>query len=322
MRPSLRSRWKTGRDGGTAALTILFLVVAGLSGCGEQGSTGPYAGLFPDPAELDNVNGAGEGTEYREQTLYDFLNGGAELYFDYDIVAAASREYRLPEEAGVEVSIYDMGHPESAFGIYSIFRYAGADRADIGNEAIMTPATLDFWKGKYYCKILVFGAPDEAEALMATLAKLVTDRIPEAGSPPGLLDLLPVKSRIGGSEKYFRRQLALNNIRYLDSENVLNLGEGTEGVTAEYVAGESRYTGYIVRYADSAEAAEAFKRYSGFLERKGEETSRSGINVFILDSGGAEAVVLQGRHIAGVWGAEADEMGFIEAVIASLAGEA
>ena len=102
---------------------------------------------------------------------------------------------------------------------------------------------------------------------------------------------------------------------------VPNLGDGTEGVTAEYGVGESRYTGYIVSYSDSAQARGAFERYSDFLRGKAKETSRNGINMFILDSGGMDAAVLQGSHIVGVWGAEAGDIGFVETVLASLARE-
>ena len=270
MRSSVSPRWKDEGRGVAPTAVILLMVAAGLlvaalTGCGEQAGTGPYAGLFPDPAGVEHGTGAGEATVYRDETLYDFLNGGAELYFDYDIVAVASMEYQLPGDSGIELSIYDMGEPRNAFGIYSIFRYAGADLAGIGNEAIRTPATLDFWKGKYYCKLFAFGSSDVAEAAMAALGSSVAERIFEAGHEPELLGLLPAEARLAVSEKYFRRHLALNNIRYVDSENVLGLGDGTEGVTAEYRAGDAEYTGYIVRYPDSAEAGAAFARYSDFL---------------------------------------------------------
>jgi hypothetical protein len=297
------------------------LLVATLTGCGEKPSTGPYAGLFPAPGEVEHVTGAGEVTEYRDETLYDFLNGGAELYFDYDIVAVASLEYRLPEDSGIEISVYDMGEPRNAFGIFSIFRYAGADRADIGSEAIKTPATLDFWKGRYYCKLFAFGSSDVAEGVMTALGRSVADRISEAGSEPEILGLLPGEARISGSEKYFRRHLALNNIRYVDSENVLGLGDRTEGATAGYRAGEHEYTGYIIGYPTSAEAGAAFENYSSFLGAKAEERSQNGIKMFILDSGTTEAAALAGGHIVGIWDADTADLGFIEDLLATLAGE-
>ncbi len=305
---------------------ILSLLAAGLlmtalTGCGKKVGTAAYAGLFPEPGEMEHVTGAGQVTEFRDETLYDFLNGGAELYFDYDIVAVASREYQIAGASGIEISIYDMGEPRNAFGIYSIFRCAGADRADIGNEAMRTPATLDFWKGKYYCKMLAFGSSDVTEAVMAALGRSVAGRISEAGSEPELLGLLPGETRIAGSEKYFRRHLALNNIRYVDSGNVLGLGDGTEGVTAEYTVGESGYTGYIIRYPTSAEAHTAFQAYSDFLGAKGDEASRNGIKVYVLDNGSTEAFVLQGSRIVGVWDAATGDLGFIESVAAGPAGD-
>lgn len=308
----------------TAALASLLtasVLMAALTGCGEQAGTGPYGGLFPEPGDVEHVTGAGEMTEYRDETLYDFLNGGAELYFDYDIVAVASREYRLPEDSGIEVSVYDMGRPRNAFGIYSIFRYAGADHAEIGNEAIVTPTTLDFWKGDYYCKLFAFGPSEATGDVMLALGRAVAQRISEAGSRPALLGLLPGEAMRRGSEKYFHRHLALNNIRYVDSENVLSLGSGTEGVTAEYRTGQSEYTGYIVRYPSSAEAETAFRDYSDFLGQEAEEVSRNGVKMFILEEGPIEAIALAGSHIVGVWDADTSDLDFIHSVEASLAGE-
>ena len=297
------------------------VIVALLMGCSDEVGQRPYEGLFPDPDEVELVTGAGEVTEYREDTLYDFLNGGAELYFDFDIVAVASREYRLPQDSGIEVSLYDMGESRNAFGIYSIFRYAGADYAKIGNEAIVTPATLDFWKDRYYCKLFAFGPSEETAQVMRTLGREVANRISEAGSTPELLSLLPREAIKEGSEKYFRRHLALNNIRYVDSENVLGLSDLTEGVTAEYRTGKGEYAGYIIRYPGPAEAGEAFGNYSDFLGTKAEETSRNGIKVFILEGGETEALALAGSHIAGAWDTGTSGLDFIHSVEASLAGK-
>ena len=326
MRPNVRPERSAGGLSkiATAMPTCLVaasILAASLSGCGEQPETGPFGRLFPEPAAVEHVTGAGEVARYRDETLYDFLNGGAELYFDYDIVAAASREYRLQEDSGIEVSIYDMGEPRNAFGIYSIFRYAGAEYAQIGNEALVTPATLDFWKGRYYCKLFAFGPSEATEAVMLSLGRSVAGRIPEAGSAPDLLGLLPGEAMTAGSEKYFRRHLALNNIRYVDSENVLGLDQATEGVTAEYRTEKGEYVGYIVKYDGPEAASEAFRDYSAFLATKAEEASRNGVKVFILEDGETEAVAMAGSHIVGVWGADTPGLDFIHRVQVSLAGE-
>jgi hypothetical protein len=213
-----------------------------------------------------------------------------------------------------------MGEPRNAFGIYSIFRYEGADHVEIGNEAISTPATLDFWKGRYYCKLFAFGSSAVSGEVMIALGGSVADRISEAGSEPELLSLLPREGVIAGSQKYFRRHLALNNIRYIDSENVLGLSRDTEGVTAKYQVGKREYTGYIVKYPSAAPAGSAFRSYTGFRGMKAEGTSRNGVEVFILEGGDIEAIALEDGYIVGIWDADTSAIDFMHTVEASLAG--
>jgi hypothetical protein len=186
---------------------------------------------------------------------------------------------------------------------------------------LVTPATLDFWKGRYYCKLFAFGGSDEAETAMANLAGSVARQIPETGSPPALLGLLPNTDRVEGSEKYFRRHLALNNIRYIDSENVFGLGGATEGVTADYRTAETGYTGYIIKYPTPAGAQAAVERYSTFVAAKAREASRNGIKTFILESGAIEAIALSGSYIVGIWDADAFDVGLMEGLLAAVAGE-
>jgi hypothetical protein len=306
---------------------ISWLLLAGVAavilvgGCGERDGRGAYASLFPGDEVAEDILSSGAIVEYEGETLYDYLNGGAELYFDYDIVSIATREYTLSDDSGIEVSIYDMGTSGNAFGIYSIFRYAGAERVEIGNEAIRTAATLDFWKGKYYCKILAFGGADTAEGVMDGLAGAIAGKISEGGSLPALLGLLPEEDRIPGSEKYFHGSLALNNIRYIAQENILGLGDGTEGVTASYGSAEAGYIGYVLSYARPEAAEAAFNAYRAHLEVKAQETSPNGAEVYILEDGRTEALALRDTYIIGVWDAIPEmHTGFIEGVLSRLAG--
>jgi hypothetical protein len=300
-------------------MLILTVLLFAAAGCGERHNENPFAALFPDAETVEGIVRTGDVVIYRDENLYDFLNGGAELYFHYGIAVIASRDYELPEESGIEVSIYDMGSPCSAFGIYSIFAYAGADRADIGNDAIKTAATLDFWKGKYYCKLMAYGGSERTEETMHTLARSIADRITPAGSRPGLVGRLPEEGRISGSEKYFMGPLGLNNIRYVASENVFNLGNDTEGVTAEYGDGEIRYMGYLIAYPDPESARAALDAYRAHMSSTSEETSRNGIYMYILKDGNTEAIALKGRHVAGVWDLPpGGSTGFIEIALAAL----
>ena len=270
-----------------AALLAAMAWLAATWGCGERAKPEGVAGLFPDPAGVAGVDGIGEIEMYRDHTLYDFLNGGAELYFDYGIVSVASAEYVSSGDKSIELSIYDMGDSAGAFGIYSNMRYARADFVDIGNEGILTGSSLDFWKGRYYCRLLTFGtAPGTGNVLLA-LGEAVSGNIAARGSLPDIIGLLPARNRVLRSEKYFTGPVALNNIHYVGAGNVLALGENTRGAAALYQVGGGASTAFLIEYATVDDAEAALSAY-----RAGQDARR------------APLAERRGRYIAGVWDVE------------------
>lgn len=297
--------------------------VAWIAGCGGRESASTYGHLFPDAGQVPGVKAAGEIVEYKDKSLYDFLNGGAELYFDYGIVAVASSEYSTGADAGIEISLYDMDTPENAFGVYSHIRYAGADFADIGNEAVKTTSSLDFWEGKYYCRLISFDTAPTSQGVMLELGRALAGNIGEAGSLPQLVGLLPEEWRVARSEKYFRKHLALNNIHYVDSDNVLNLGELTEGVVAQYDMGGTTPSGFIIRYATDGDASAAYDSYRAHLTRKGEVRSEGELTEALLADGRVTMIALRENHLVGVWDAsDADAgYGFVMKALASVRGQ-
>ncbi len=205
--------------------------------------------------------------------LFKYIDGGAELYHTYDFVEVVTAEYIQPKLAAdslIVIDVYDMGTPQNAFGIYSHLRYPHAPFARFGNEAILTDETLDFWKGRFFIKIQAFEIATEIREAMQRFARVMEKRIPEPGDLPQILKSLPEEGRIKGSEQYFKRELALNNIHYVSDENVLKLGKETEGVTAKYKVGEDEIEVYLftVAYPDPIKAAEAFESYSNYLKGK------------------------------------------------------
>jgi hypothetical protein len=304
------------------AACVITIAILGLGGCAGREPPSEYAGLFPDADTIAYVGSRSGISEYREAGLYEFLNGGAELYFEYGIVAAASAEYKTGSELGIEVSVYDMGSEEGAFGIYSTFRYAGADFVAIGGEGLKTEASLDFWKGRYYCKILSFDADPRAQTAMVDLATELAGKLTGPSDFPAIVKLLPEEGRVAGTEKYFRNQLGLNNIHYVDSENVLRLGDATEGAVAEYELGPERVRGFLIRYASEADAEEALGMYARHLEAGPQATPAAGGVRVELAGGKWVFAAHEGRYIIGVWDAvdEEADYAFIPNAVASVRG--
>src|ERR1039457_3038690 len=80
--------------------------------------------------------------------LYQYMDGGADIYLKYGLVALAHREY---QGAGAEMTadVFDMGGPLQAFGIYSAERSPEYHFIPIGAEGYSSESTLNFLQGRY-----------------------------------------------------------------------------------------------------------------------------------------------------------------------------
>jgi len=310
-----------------SSLIFLFTLAFAIVGCGDKGKKGEgthpttdsVAALYPRDGDIKGVKFNTAVTKYEGNALYKFLNGGAELYIDYDIATASNAEYKA-DNAIIEVTVYDMRTPEGAFGRYSLERYSDAEFTNIGNEAHKTSSTLNFWKGKYYCKLISFESSPAAEEATMQLGKTIASRIKTAASSPVLLSLLPETSKVAKSEKYFRKHLALNNIHYIDRKNVLNLNEKTEGTVAQYQFGQSTISGFLIKYPSAQDADAAYTSYTTYLGGKGEVNEQDNLTTVKFQNGKLTQVAIKGNYIVGVWDAQdvKTENEFVQKTLASI----
>ena len=175
---------------------------------------GPIACLFlavalwaqqaPIPAEVKMRLAAllpkgGDAARFYSSDLYRYMDGGADIYLKYGLVAMAHREYK---RAGVDmtVDVFDMGSPLQAFGMYSAEHSPEYHFIDIGAEGYSSESTLNFLQGRYYVRLSAFG--DGAAATLDNFARAISRSIGGDRSLPALLDMLPRENRVARSEKY------------------------------------------------------------------------------------------------------------------------
>jgi len=206
---------------------------------------------------------------YHKKSIFDYINGAAELYFAYDFRAVATAEYQ-DGETSVIIDVYDMTTPENAFGIYSLNRYPGANYVDIGNEGILTDTNLDFWKGRYFCKVYSFDMSEKYQKGVVNFGDRLASNIEEAGAGPSVIGKLPQNSLMPKTARFFSRKLGLDSIHYVSKENVLNLDSKTKGVVAEYQVDGAVFQIFVIEYPSSDAASSAFETYSSHLVKEAE----------------------------------------------------
>ena len=226
--------------------------------------------FFPTPTAIDPKMQADPYTEYTRETLFDYINGGAEVYLDLDFVKVGARDYmvELDEETYITLDVYDMREPVNAFGIYSAERYRDIPPVKVGVEGYLGGGALNFWSAGYYVKIRADSEGPAVNALLKKMALHVTNKIGDPGLPPPELMLFPEKNRVRASEKYAARNLLGHSF--------------LKGFHCKYKQKGGELTLYLCHYADQEEAVQAEK---GFIKKlKPPAKPGSGGGGFVFDN--------------------------------------
>ena len=139
---------------------------------------------------------------YKPDTLYEYIDGGADVYLLYDFQVLLHQNFKTAD-GELTADIYDMGRPENAFGMYSAERSPRYKFVSIGVEGYRSDGTLNFLQDRYYVKLAASGAG--ASAALDPFARMLSRRIGGTARPPALLAKLPVEHRVAHSEQYVRK---------------------------------------------------------------------------------------------------------------------
>jgi hypothetical protein len=195
---------------------------------------------------------------YDRKNLYDYMNGGAELYLSYDFQRLLVQKYKNMERE-ITVEVYQMETPEDAFGIFSLEQEGEAFQ--IGDKAFYSSGLLKFWKGDYFVRIMDISGDDKSKYVILELGVKIGKQINQKGKLPELLSRLPQEGLIPNSEKFFHKQIVLNNLYFLSTENLLNLNEKTSAVMADYSIGKMSLKLLLISYPDSSQAKLALENF-------------------------------------------------------------
>ena len=120
---------------------------------------------------------------YRADTLYEYMDGGADVYLLYNFQVLQHQNFKSGQ-AELSVDIFDMGSAEDAFGIYAAERSPSYHFLDVGTEAYRSEGILNFLQDRYYVKLAGAGPRVERSAAAVCAPALPEDcRDPVVPSP-------------------------------------------------------------------------------------------------------------------------------------------
>jgi hypothetical protein len=227
---------------------VLFLVPPAMAGKASD--------YFPDES-------AGKIEVFKGKKLFDYMNGGAELYLAYGFVEIAVWNYSTAGNKAT-VGIYEMGGPAEAYGIFS--HTSKGDPVDVGVPAVLARGMLSFHKGKFYVRVVAKSDPVKAKDLLIALGKQVAGSIPGKSQVPKEVALLP-EGAVKGSLRYLVNPETARTI-WFDGEGELILTKQAKAVTAFYPGGDSDVQATRIAYPDKKTAMNACKALGKKLSLK------------------------------------------------------
>jgi len=288
-----------------APASQLVVAQAGAEGASEAGpeaSSASATAVAEVPSPLPSEVPAGwqppqRASRYPPDSLYIKINGRADIYLQYRVVALTFGSYVYTADAKrtIDVYWYDMGKPENAQGIYRAEAPPDAEKAGLGRESYQAGGAVFFVKGSSYVQVLPSGPdPGDGEAAMK-IAKGIAESITDEGGDQWASKLLPNKGRVEGSLEFL-------------AGDVFDLDFLKDVYVAEYEVDGVRLRLFIHKADSDQAAAGLLKRYEAFFKEFGEIVGRdedASKRIVAGEVGGEiDVVFATGRYLGGVSGAE------------------
>ncbi len=213
------------------------------------------------PAEVEGWKWDGKEIKYNSKTLFDYIDGAAELFLAFGFQNLTARLYEKSNQPPITIELYEMGSSEDAYGVFSFDRQD--ESVGIGQGSEFGGGLLRFWKGKYFVSIYADGGGAEVEPTLLKMGRSVETSIPATGPEPKLLDFIPGKNSglVDQSIRYLRSHILLNQRFFIAHQNILNLDPKTEAVLAQYLRDKQKTQLLLIRYPGLKEAGDAYQSF-------------------------------------------------------------
>jgi hypothetical protein len=201
--------------------------------CGGGKETKPVENITAFFTEEVSGTRAEDVKIYEGQTLYEYIDGGAELYHEYGFVRVATATYKdmLHE---IILDVYQFNSAENAYGLYTRVRPPEPNIINLGVEGFTREGTLDFVKGKYLVRLTAYDMSQETADLEAKIATGLDSIIPGTTARPQGFALFPDTNKIPYTEMFYAE--AYYGHSFLTQVYTQNYDMGEDTVTLFYTS--------------------------------------------------------------------------------------
>ncbi|KPJ61088.1 MAG: hypothetical protein AMJ46_03760 [Latescibacteria bacterium DG_63] len=211
---------------------------------------------------------SGRALRFAKSNLYDYIDGGAELFLEFGFEDLTVYRYERGEEE-LTLEMYRLESPEAALGIYLMKCGDETPIKGVGARNSGDRYQFNVLKGNYFVQVNSFEGSDSLIPVMVALTQRALQGIPE-GDSVKLFSHLPGEGLVDGSELIVRGPYALQPIFTFGKGDVLQLKGQVFGVVGDYALENSRaeesagqaadvYTRIVIPYPDGKTALSAYE---------------------------------------------------------------
>jgi len=229
----------------------------------------PTEGMDLFPA-VEGFSVSGKMETYTPDTLFEYINGGADLFLNFEFVRLHSLKYVNGKGGEITADIYIHADLPNGFGIYTQERPEEGDFIETGTEGYYEEGTLNFFKGPAYVKLSSFDLGENEESILKKLAEGISGNISHPAGYPALFTAFPTESAVKGTDKFIN----LNFLGHSFLNRVYSRDYSVNGKTVRL---------FVIRGTVSGEPEKILADYTGFIKGKGGEIKKEGNVVTFSD---------------------------------------
>ena len=208
--------------------------------------------VFP---EMEGWIKKGNPQIYLPDNLFEYINGAAEIYLNYDFMKLISLSYESKEKQSIIVDIYQHSNLNNTFGIYCQEKPLKGNFLNIGTQGYYEDGILNFFKGVYYVKLSSFDLGDKDRSILTSIAKKIEKELEGISCFPEPVKCLPQKEKIINSERYI-------------AKNFLGYSFLNSAFVADYKVNDKKFRVFIIESYNNKKAKDMIDNYIKFIKDK------------------------------------------------------
>ncbi len=214
--------------------------------------------ILPDDNFVTGWTTTGKTSRFLENDLFNYINGGAELFHEFGFKQLLVQGYRQWENE-IVLEVYQMKSPEAALGIFLMkcgneTPIDGINARNSGNKYQFTVL-----KGSYFIQVNSFAGNEKLIPVMTELTQQ-TLKFVSNEKPVQIFDNLPKENLISGSELIVRGPFALQPIYTFGEGDIFQLNGKIYAVLGDYQDEQNgKYTQIVIKYPDEKDALAAYE---------------------------------------------------------------